>query len=405
MALLPMAVAFLTGKELQGSMYWAMSIIGLKKYTVLVFRIICFAVVATTIVSIVFLIRGIRKKTISFTENRPIHTEAKVLLIIFKLFGVLILAVLLFLGWSEKEIVFWGFSQYVFDLTDFNWMIYAVGIAVLVGIVQSYFMKNMEGAALLSLLSAEVMLGIILVSDKLGLPVLMENYRVCVYFSYLIPIVFILALDNLIGILCFNRLMKIQKVIAFGMVIILLGYGTKEGWVKESFGGGDLEMNEAILCTTNILKDNKGKNDTWTIVSENDELRMVELYGIHTETIIFLEQMEHWNQTKEILIPTERVYFYIEKKPLNYADEYEGKIPEISEKQAQKALPESTEMNAYSGTNRSVMMSRMYYWAQEFQKLYPNEFKVYFEDENFVCYYIEQNVYCLYNFAIDYGYN
>lgn len=54
MALLPMAVAFLTGKELQGSMYWAMSIIGLKDYTVLVFRIICFAVVATTIVSIGF---------------------------------------------------------------------------------------------------------------------------------------------------------------------------------------------------------------------------------------------------------------------------------------------------------------------------------------------------------------
>lgn len=90
------------------------------------------------------------------------------LLIIFKLFGVLLLAVLLFLGWREKEIVFWGLSQYVFDLTDFNWMLYAVGIAVIVGIVQSYFMKNMEGAALLSLLSAEVMLGIILVSDKLG---------------------------------------------------------------------------------------------------------------------------------------------------------------------------------------------------------------------------------------------
>lgn len=175
--------------------------------------------------------------------------------------------------------------------------------------------------------------------------------------------------------------------------------------MKKSFGGGDLEMNEAILCTTNILKENKGKNDTWTIVSENDELQMIELYGRHKETITFLEQMEHWNQTKEILIPTERVYFYIEKKPLNYADEYEGKISEISEKQAKKALPESTGMNAYSGTNRSITMSRMYYWAQEFQKLYPNEFKVYFEDENFVCYYIEQNVYRLYNFAIDYGYN
>ena len=82
----------------------------------------------------------------------------------------MLLAVLLFLGWSEKEIVFWGFSQYVFDLTEFNWMIYAVGIAaligvaVIVGIVQSYFLKNMDGAALLSLLSAEVMLGIDMLS-------------------------------------------------------------------------------------------------------------------------------------------------------------------------------------------------------------------------------------------------
>ena len=50
-------------------------------------------------------------------------------------------------------------------------------------------------------------------------------------------------------------------------------------------------------------------------------------------------------------------------------------------------------------------MSRMYYWAQKFKELYPNEFKVYFENDRFVCYYIEQNVYSLYNFAIDYGYN
>ena len=33
-------------------------------------------------------------------------------------------------------------------------------------------------------------------------------------------------------------------------------------------------MNEAILCTTNVLWDNRGQNDKWTIVSANDELRM-----------------------------------------------------------------------------------------------------------------------------------
>ena len=59
----------------------------------------------------------------------------------------------------------------------------------------------------------------------------------------------------------------------------------------------------------------------------------------------------------------------------------------------------------YNGPDRAVTMSRTYYWAQAFQQLYPNEMKVYYENERFVCYYIEQNTYRLYNFAIDYGYN
>lgn len=50
-------------------------------------------------------------------------------------------------------------------------------------------------------------------------------------------------------------------------------------------------------------------------------------------------------------------------------------------------------------------MSRMYYWAQEFGRLYPNEMQVYLETDQFVCYRVEQNMYKLFNFAIDYGYN
>ena len=122
-------------------------------------------------------------------------------------------------------------------------------------------------------------------------------------------------------------------------------------------------------------------------------------------TATAVADMEYWNKTKEVTIPTDRVYFYIEKKPLNYANGYAGEIPEVSEEEAAKALPNNSGINAYNGPDRSVTMSRMYYWAQAFQKLYPNEMKVYYENERFVCYYIEQNTYRLYNFAIDYGYN
>ena len=164
-------------------------------------------------------------------------------------------------------------------------------------------------------------------------------------------------------------------------------------------------MKEAILCTTNIMKDKEGQDNKWTIVSANDELRMIEEYGRHTETIEFLEDMEYWNRTKEVTIPTEKVYFYIEKKPLNYANGYGGEIPVVSEEQAEQPLPQNSGLAPYNGPRRSITMSRMYYWAQKFMELYPNELKIYFENDRFVCYYIEQNVYRLYNFAIYYGYN
>ena len=50
-------------------------------------------------------------------------------------------------------------------------------------------------------------------------------------------------------------------------------------------------------------------------------------------------------------------------------------------------------------------MSRYYYWAEAFRKLYPNEMTVYYETDEFICYRAEQNPYRVFNFAIDYGYN
>ena len=43
--------------------------------------------------------------------------------------------------------------------------------------------------------------------------------------------------------------------------------------------------------------------------------------------------------------------------------------------------------------------------CQAFMEKYPNDMKVYYESEDFVCYSIPQNMYHQYNFAIDYGYN
>lgn len=404
LAFLPMAAALLTGKSLQGSMYWAMSIIGLREYTVLIFRIICIIVLAVTAGGIFFIFRGIKSGKISF-ENKKVPVYSPFRKIRLRVYTLIPFGFVLWLGWKYRETVLWGSKQTAFSLPDMNWALYGIAAAALIGLIYMLFLEHTRGAGILSMVAAEILLGLLLVSGSLGWPMLMEPYRVCIYFAYLIPVIIIMTLDGAVSLLLACRLPRVQQAVGLILTAAVIVGGIKLEWIRKPFGGGNLEMNEAILCTTNILNDNKGKNNTWTIVSANDELRMIEKYGRHTETIEFLEDMEHWNSTKEVTIPTERVYFYIEKKPLNYANGYGGTIPVVSEEQAEQSLPQNSGISAYNGPRRSVTMSRMYYWAQKFMQLYPNEFKVYYETERFVCYYIEQNVYSLYNFAIDYGYN
>ena len=404
MAFLPMAVALLTGKSLQGSMYWAMSIIGLRDYTVIIFRIICIAVVAMTVGGILIVVRGIRSGKISL-ENKKVPKYNILQKLLIQICSFVPVPVIILIGWKYRGTILMGCKQNAFSVTDMNWILYGIGAALCIGLVQRYLIEPMRGSGIFAMVIAEIILGLVLVSGALGWPMLMEPYRACIYLAYLIPVILIMTLDGAVNILLLARIPRVQQAVGFIFSVLVIFYSTKYDWIRGSFGGGSLEMNEAILCTTNIMKDNEGEDFSWTIVSANDELRMVEIYGRHTETIEFLEDMEHWNRTKEVTIPTEKVYFYIEKEPLNYANGYGGEIPVVSEKQAEQDLPPNSGLSAYNGPRRSVTMSRMYYWAQKFMELYPNEMKVYYENDRFVCYYIEQNVYRLYNFAIYYGYN
>ena len=89
---------------------------------------------------------------------------------------------------------------------------------------------------------------------------------------------------------------------------------------------------------------------------------------------------------------------------MDYYGAYTGSGQSISKKGAAQSLPNFSG-DVYWTEKRWIVMSRMYYWAQAFMEKYPNDMKVYYESEDFVCYSIPQNMYHQYNFAIDYGYN
>ena len=128
-------------------------------------------------------------------------------------------------------------------------------------------------------------------------------------------------------------------------------------------------------------------------------------HGWHYDTITFLRKQEKLQADTSIIIPTRKVYFFIEKIPLDYSVSYAKSGQSISQKGASQGLPNSGGIGMYQGEGRWILMSRMYYWAQAFMERYPNDMKVYYESENFICYEIQQNMYHQYNFAIDYGYN
>ena len=47
--------------------------------------------------------------------------------------------------------------------------------------------------------------------------------------------------------------------------------------------------------------------------------------------------------------------------------------------------------------NREILESRLAIYLREFQKEYPNELNVYYEDDDFICYCLEQNPNRLFN--------
>ena len=252
-----------------------------------------------------------------------------------------------------------------------------------------------------------MLLILVLAAPELDLPAIMQQSRTCIYLNYSIPVLWVVTADRILYILFgiwrskwMHRLMHAASLAlaVTGCVLLVQMDLLKSEEQPEAY-----QSNEAVTCLTNIIREEK--DFSWTIVSAYDETRMGEDHGYHEELITFLQDMEYTGGISMITIPSKTVYFFIEKRPLNYHVEYEGSGQLISEEGAARALPRGGGFADYMGESRWIVMSRFYEWAQAFQKMYPQEMSVYYENDNFVCYKLEQNDYHLFNLSIDYGYN
>lgn len=291
------------------------------------------------------------------------------------------------------------------DVKNIGYMILAsFALLLLLGFIFCVFRQPGYGAMLMSMGFCMWIVTILLCAGVFGLPPLMDGARCSIYYVYLLSAALTALADGLLYmVLPLRKLRLVRNAVSLAVAAAVLMGMFQNHMIKQSDFSSGFVMNGVITCLSNIIHENEDK--TWTIVSANDETQMGVDHGWHYETITFLRGMETLEKNTKVIIPTKTVYFFIEKIPLDYSVTYDKSGQSISRKGASRSLPNVGGIGMYQGEGRWIVMSRMYYWAQAFMELYPNEMKVYYEDNKFICYKIEQNMYHQYDFAIDYRYN
>ena len=78
----------------------------------------------------------------------------------------------------------------------------------------------------------------------------------------------------------------------------------------------------------------------------------------------------------------------------------------VSEAASEEAARSDADLSGWrfeayrDGESRTILESKLYDWCRRFDRLYPYEMSVYYEDDDFVCYYFRQNTNSPYELAI-----
>lgn len=256
----------------------------------------------------------------------------------------------------------------------------------------------------------------------LGLPELIAGARLCSNMHLLLIIMLVLPVDMLFSLIAEIMPKPIENMIAVfivvGFVVGIYAVGCYHGYLYF-----ELTRYNAAVNITVELAENLPQN-SYTIVSTTDEQYQVIQDGRHEELLNFFPE----EYKSFYMIPTEYVFIFVEKEPIFYAHNHFFSGPdwlaketyqefyseksvwpeilhsEISKEEAVKKVlrfPGKPSRAYTDRESRPILESKMYEWCEEFKELYPNEMKIYYEDEAFVCYYFRQNMQSLYNLNLE----
>jgi len=262
-----------------------------------------------------------------------------------------------------------------------------------------------------------------IIAYALGLPMLIEGLRICSTANLITLAVIVLPLDMIFTVLISwqreDFLEMCSVLVSICIILVVCLTGSYHGFLYF-----DIKRYNAPVVVANRIMSSLPDN-TYTIISTTDEIYQVIENGRHEEIFTFIQKQDKDNYT----IPTEYLFFFIEKKPIKPQTHYfEGPTWLAMEKYHLKYGSNSTycsfgtdyvslqisdeyadkpiryfglQSEVYTDLeSRTILESKMYRWCQKFNEIYPNELQVYYEDDEFICYYIHQNPQFLYNLVL-----
>lgn len=270
----------------------------------------------------------------------------------------------------------------------------------------------------LGLTLASIAFMILYAAPFLGLPELIAGARVCSTGQLLILAMMFVPVDlflYLIGLTVIRVVLPMVSIVLTGAIYVGANYFD----VYHGFLYNELtRYNSVVDVTNNIIKN--FPQYSYTIVSPTDELYQVIEYGRHEEIYNFVKLI----QSNAYSLPSEYIFLYVEKKPIQYAQSHFYTGPEwlAKEKYTQyytmyfsegNQLNQSTISDDYADrdfmfflkesqnysdlASRTILESKLNRWCKQFEHNFPNDINTYYEDDDFVCYVIRQNTSRLFN--------
>ena len=307
----------------------------------------------------------------------------------------------------------------------------STGIAVCLEVIYRRRNKSSgkENAGYAPLILASFLFIVIYAMPYVGLPELISGSRSCSTGNMLALAVVCIPFDAFFVRLVGSRRDIVQQgtlaLSTVGIYLAIVLTGNYRGLLFYAF----MRYDAAVTVTNSIIE--AFPKYSFLIVSPTDELYPVIEYGWHEELTTFLRNCEK----EEYTVAPEYVFIYVEKKPFLYAQPYffdgpfwlgqekkyfeeyikdteyrkidpgyQGEFiaSEISAEEAQKSIENmESPWEVYQELeSRTVLESKAYEWCQQFMLLHPGDMKVYYEDEDFICYYLIQDINAPYQLGV-----